>query len=156
VCGLQDRSAGIYVSLPQDLGIAPRRQVRVTGRLANSFGLLILVPTGPADVKLQGVGPRVTPRPVATGDVGEATEGLLVSTVGTITEAPSSDLPFGYKLSIDDGTGELLIFVNVGTGIDLSELAVGQRVSITGFSGQFDDHYELLPRRPDDLVVLGA
>ena len=78
-----------------------------------------------------------------------------VTTVGTITHGPDSDLPFGYKLWIDDGTGELLIFVNVETRIGLSELAVGQRVRVTGFSGQFADHYEILPRSPEDLVVVG-
>ncbi len=153
--GLQDRSAGIYVSLQQDLGVAPRRQARVSGRLAESFGLLILVPTGPSDVKLHGAGPRVTPKSVATGEVGEATEGLLVTTVGTITQGPQNDLPFGFKLSIDDGTGELVIFVNVQTDIDLSGFAVGQRVRVTGFSGHFDDHYEVLPRSPEDLLVVG-
>ena len=90
---------------------------------------------------------------MATGEVGEATEGLLVTTVGTITQGPQNDLPFGFKLSIDDGTGELVIFVNVQTGIDLSGFAVGQRVSVTGFSGQFDDHYEVLPRSPEDLLL---
>jgi hypothetical protein len=154
--GLQDRSAGIYVSLQQDLGVAPRRQARVTGRLATSFGLLILVPTGPADVKLHGAGPRVLPKLSATGEIGEATEGLLVRTDGTITQAPQNDLPYGFKLSIDDGTGELVVFVNVQTGIDLSGLTVGQRVSVTGFSGHFDDHYEVLPRSPADLVVLDS
>ncbi len=153
--GLQDRSAGIYVSLPQDLGVAPSRRARVTGRLADSFGLLILVPTGPSDVRLHGAGRRVKPKPVATGEVGEATEGLLVTTIGTITQGPQNDLPFGFKLSIDDGTGELVIFVNVQTDIDLSGFAVGQRVSVTGFSGQFADHYEVLPRSPDDLLELG-
>ena len=66
-----------------------------------------------------------------------------------------NDLPYGFKLSIDDGTGELVIFVNVQTDIDLSEFAVGQLVSVTGFSGQFDDHYEVLPRSPEDLLLLG-
>ena len=153
--GLQDRSAGIYVSVQQDLGVAPSRRARVTGRLADSFGLLILVPTGPADVRLHGAGRRFQPKPVATGQVGEATEGLLVTTVGTITQGPQNDLPFGFKLSIDDGTGELVIFVNVQTNIDLSGFAVGQRVSVTGFSGQFADHYEVLPRSPADLFELG-
>src|SRR6476659_10047686 len=45
--GLQDRSAGIYVSLQTDLGVAPRDQARVTGTLMDSFGLLILVPADP-------------------------------------------------------------------------------------------------------------
>ncbi len=151
---LQDRTAGIYVSVPQSLGLAPRAQARVTGTLADSFGLLILVPANPAqDVKPHGVGPKVRPRLLRTGSVNEASEGLLVRSVGTITQAPSSDLPYGYKFSIDDGSGELTIFVNVQTGIDLSGLAVGQVVSVTGFSSQFDTHYEIDPRGPDDVVV---
>src|SRR5262245_9635427 len=41
---IQDRTGGIYVSIATNLGLAPRQQVRVTGRLAdNGFGLLTLV-----------------------------------------------------------------------------------------------------------------
>jgi hypothetical protein len=151
--GLQDKTAGIYVSLQTDLGVAPRRQARVTGTLQDSFGLLILVPSGPSDVKLHGAGPKVRPKFVTTGAVSEATEGLLVQVVGTITQAPASDLPFGFKFFVDDGSGELTIFVNTQTGIDLSGLAVGQTVSVTGFSSQFDTHYEIDPRFPADVVV---
>lgn len=152
--GLQDRSGGIYVSLQTNLNVAPRRQARVTGTLQDSgFGLLLLVPSSPSDVKLHGAGPKVAPRFVATGGVGESTEGRLVRVVGTITQAPESDLPYGYKFHVDDGSGDLTIFVNTQTGIDLSGLAVGQRVSVTGFSSQFDTHYEIDPRFPADIEV---
>ncbi|MFL6192567.1 MAG: hypothetical protein ACJ75H_00240 [Thermoanaerobaculia bacterium] len=151
--GLQDRSAGIYVSLQTNLGVAPRAQGRVTGTLTDSFGLLLLVPADPSDVEIHGAGPKVQPEFVATGAIGEATEGLLVQVVGTITQAPASDLPYGYKFFVDDGSGELQIFVNTQTGIDLSGLAVGQTVSVTGFSSQFDTHYEIDPRFPEDVVV---
>lgn len=151
--GLQDRSGGIYVSLQTNLNVAPRRQARVTGTLQDSFGLLILVPASPSDVKVHGAGPRVAPQWFATGAIGEATEGLLVRVVGTITQGPESDLPFGYKFFVDDGSGELQIFVNVQTGIDLSGLTVGQTVSVTGFSSQFDTHYEIDPRFPADITT---
>jgi len=150
--GLQDRSAGIYVSLQTDLGVAPRRQARVTGTLQDSFGLLILVPADPSDVKLHGAGPRVAPQWVTTGSVGEATEGRIVRVVGTITEGPESDLPFGYKFFVDDGSGPIRIFVNVQTGIDVSGLAVGQTVSVTGFSSEFIDA-EIDPRFPADIAT---
>jgi DNA/RNA endonuclease YhcR with UshA esterase domain len=151
--GLEDRTAGIYVSLQTDLGLAPRRQARVTGTLQDSYGLLILVPDDPGDVKVHGKGPKVAPLWVTTGGIGEATEGLLVQVVGTITQAPTSDLPYGYKFFVDDGSGELQIFVNVETGIDLSPLSAGQTVSVTGFSSQFDTHYEIDPRSPSDIAV---
>ncbi len=151
--GLQDRTAGIYVSLQDDLGVAPRRQARVTGTLQDSFGLLILVPGAPSGVKLHGAGPRVDPLWVPTAGVSEVTEGRLVTVVARITQAPTSDLPYGYKFFVNDGSGEALIFVNVQTGINLGGLAVGQTVSVTGFSSQFDTHYEIDPRSPNDIVV---
>jgi hypothetical protein len=151
--GLQDKTAGIFISSQTDLGVAPRRQARVTGTLQEGFGLRILVPAAPSDVKLHGAGPKVAPRFVATAAISEATEGLLVQVVGTVTQGPENDLPFGFKLFVDDGSGETQIFVNVETGIDLSGIAVGQTVSVTGFSSQFDDHYEIDPRSPADIVV---
>jgi DNA/RNA endonuclease YhcR with UshA esterase domain len=151
--GLQDRTAGIYVSLATDLKITPRTQVRVTGALRDSFGLLIVVPDDSAQVKTHGKGPRVQPTRRATGAINEASEGRLVVVVGRITRAPESDPPFGFKFFVNDGTGELTIFVNTQTNIDLTGLSVGKIVSVTGFSSQFDTHYEIDPRFQADITV---
>ena len=151
--GLQDRDAGIYVSIATDLNIAPRTQVRVTGTLTDSFGLLILVPDDPAAVQAHGKGPKVRPSPRATGAIGEASEGRLVRVAGRITQAPASDLPFGFKFFVNDGSGELQIFVNTQTNIDLAGLLAGQLVSVTGFSSQFDTHYEIDPRFQADILT---
>ena len=150
---IQDRGAGIYVSVAVDLSIRPRAKVRVTGTLRDSFGLRILVPADPAAVRVRGKGAEVQPRTLTTGAVSEATEGLLVRVVATVTGAPESDLPYGYKLFVDDGSGELTIFVNTQTGIDLSGLSAGRTVRVTGFSSQFDTHYEIDPRFPADIKV---
>ncbi|GAB2975376.1 hypothetical protein [Saccharothrix stipae] len=153
---IQDRSGGIYVSVAVDLGVAPRDRVRVTGTLRSSAGLLILVPADPGAVRVRGRGSAVRPRPLATGAVGEATEGLLVRVAATITRAPESDLPYGHKFYVDDGSGELTIFVNTQTGIDLTGLAAGQTVRVTGFSSQYDTHYEIDPRFPADITVTSS
>ena len=154
--GVQDSSAGIYVSLPIDIGVAPGRRatprVRVLGTLTNSFGLLMLVPTDAAAVTRRGSGRRVRPEWAATGRVGKATEGRIIRVVGRITEGPASDLPYGFKLFIDDGSGKTQIFVNVQTGIDVRGLSVGDLVSVTGFSGQFETQAEVEPRRPEDIT----
>jgi DNA/RNA endonuclease YhcR with UshA esterase domain len=151
--GLQDRSAGIYVSVTADPHIAVRTQVRVTGVLRDSFGLLILVPDDPAMIRAHGTGPEIRPTPRATGAVNESSEGRLVRVVAAITQAPASDPPFGSKFFVNDGSGELTIFVNTQTNIDLNGLAVGKIVSVTGFSSQFDTHYEIDPRFPGDIIV---
>lgn len=149
---IQDRSGGIYVSSATNLGLAPRQQVRVTGSLAESFGLLILVVESPAAVELLGTGPKVAPQPLATGAISEATEGRLVTVVGTITRI-ITDLPYGYQVFIDDGSGETQVFVCASAGIDVSGWAVGQQLHATGMSGQFAAQYEVLPRGPGDVEV---
>jgi hypothetical protein len=148
---VQDLTGGIFVSLQTDIGVAPRAQARVTGALANSGGLLILVPADVTDVKIHGKGPKVEPIFVPTGAIGEATEGRIVQVVGRIDQPVVDDLPFGYKIFVNDGSGEIRVFINLGTGIDVSGFAQGQLVSVTGFSGQFED-YEIDTRFPSDIV----
>jgi DNA/RNA endonuclease YhcR with UshA esterase domain len=124
--------------------------------LADSFGLLVLLPDAPGYVDRRGHERPPEARRVATGAVGEATEGLLVTVRATITRAPAADDDFGFKLFVDDGSGELQIFVNLQTGIDVAALAVGETVKITGFSSQFDADYEIDPRFQHDVRSLKA
>ena len=151
---IQDRTGGIYVSTPDNLGFGLRQQVRVTGKLADTVlpGLLVLVDV--TDVKVHGSGPKVRPVPVATGDVGEDTEGRLVTITGTITQPIVNDLPFGFIIFINDGSGEIHSFVAASTGIDVSGLSPGQTVEITGFSGQFASDFEVDPRIQSDIRVI--
>lgn len=151
---IQDRTGGIYVSTPDNLGFKLRQQVRVTGRLADTVlpGLLVLVDV--TDVKAHGSGPKVQPLPVATGAVGEATEGRLVTITGTITQPVVNDLPFGFIIFVNDGSGEVHSFVCASTGIDVSGLSPGQTVEITGFSGEFAGSFEVDPRIQADIRVI--
>jgi uncharacterized protein YdeI (BOF family) len=151
---IQDHTGGIYVSVADNLGFTPRLQVRVTGQLADSFGLLILIPSDPDDIKPHGHGPKVEPLPVTTGAIGEATEGKLVKVQATITQPVTNDLPFGFIIVVNDGSGPVNIFVNASTGIDVSSLHTGQTIKVTGFSGQFSDHFEIDPRFQDDIKVV--
>jgi uncharacterized protein YdeI (BOF family) len=151
---IQDRTGGIYVSVPDNLGFELRQQVRVTGKLADTVlpGLLVLVDV--TDIKAHGSGPKVRPLPVATGDVNEETEGRLVTITGTITQPIVNDLPFGFIIFINDGSGEVHSFVSASTGIDVSGLSPGQTVEITGFSGQFANDFEVDPRRQEDIRII--
>jgi len=151
---IQDRTGGIYVSVPDNNGFTFRQQVRVTGRLADTVlpGLLVLVDV--TVIKAHGSGPKVQPLPVATGDVGEATEGQIVKITGTITQPIVNDLPFGFIVFINDGSGEVHAFVCASTGIDVSGLSPGQTVEVTGFSGEFAGSFEVDPRTQADIRVI--
>ncbi|HEX7331981.1 MAG TPA: hypothetical protein VF290_10800 [Pyrinomonadaceae bacterium] len=151
---IQDRTGGIYVSVPDNPGLTTRQQVRVTGKLADTVlpGLLVLVDV--TDVKVHGSGPKVRPLPVATGDVGEDTEGQLVTIRGTITQPIINDLPFGFIIFINDGSGEVHSFVCASASIDVSGLSPGQTIEVTGFSGQFANDFEVDPRTQDDIRIV--
>jgi hypothetical protein len=150
---IQDRTGGIFVSVAENLGFAPRQQVRVTGQLADDgFGLLVL--TGVTDIKPHGRGPNVQPLPVATGAVGAATEGKLVMITGTIAQPIANQLPFGFTITVDDGSGAVDSFVCASTGIDVTGLSPGQTIEVTGFSGQFGANFEVDPRFQSDIQVL--
>ena len=151
---IQDRTGGIYVSTSDNLGFHTRQQIRVTGKLADTVlpGLLVLVDV--TEIKTIGTGPKVRAETVATGDVGEATEGKLVTITGTITQPVINDLPFGFIIFINDGSGEVHAFVCASTGIDVSGLIPGQTIQVTGFSGEFAGSFEVDPRTQDDIRVV--
>jgi hypothetical protein len=146
---VQDLTGGIYVSMADNLGLRFRQEARVTGTLADSGGLLILIPLSDASVSTHGRGLNVLPLPVRTGAIGEATEGRIVLVAGRITRL-EDDEPFGQKVFVNDGSGEIRVFLNTGAGISVAGLAPGQLIFVTGFSGQFID-YEIDPRFPSDL-----
>jgi DNA/RNA endonuclease YhcR with UshA esterase domain len=152
---LQDETAGIYVSIADNPGLDIGHRVRVTGELADDgFNQLVLRPGGLSDVEvLYGEG-EVEAEEVATGDVSEATEGLLVEVEGIVTREPTDDLPFGYSVFIDDGTGETQIFIPATTGVNpfnIPFIEVGRKLEATGFGSQFLAQYEVLPRFLSDL-----
>lgn len=151
---IQDDTAGIYVSTSDNPNLNFHRRVQVTGELDDDgFGLLVLRPASLADVQTQPGASRVEPEPLATGDVGEATEGLLVEVAGTVTRIVD-DLPYGYQVFVDDGSGETQVFIAASTGINpftIPFLKVGGQIAAVGFSSQFLAQYEVLPRHRGDI-----
>lgn len=152
---IQDATAGIYVSTAFDPGLNFNRRVQVTGTVDDDgFGLLVLRPASEADVVRSGGASRVAATPLATGAVSEASEGLLVEVEGTVTRGPTNDLPFGYSVFLDDGSGETQIFIPASTGVNpftIPYIEPGARIRVSGYSGQFLAQYEVLPRFRGDI-----
>lgn len=151
---IQDETAGIYVSTSENPNLNFNRRVRVTGVLADDgFGLLILRPASLADVEKVGGASLIKPESVSTGDIGEETEGSLVKVTGTVTLV-RNDLPFGFAVFIDDGSGETQVFIPASTGINpfkIPFIVPGARITVVGFGGQFLSQYEVLPRHRGDI-----
>lgn len=150
---VQDRSGGVYVAAVKAPAHAVGEVVRVTGTPVDDHGRLGV---RPVSVEVVGRAAPPAPREVRTGAVGESMEGTLVRVRGRVRGALVDDRPWGWKAMLDDGSGPLLVFVPVGAGIDVGGIRDGASLEVVGFSGQYDEHYEVLPRAPGDLRVLPA
>lgn len=152
---LQDSSGGVYVKMTEKQTFGLGAKVRVTGTLDEQNKLRILK-VEPADVKLLDGTEQVSPKSVGTGSVNEAVEGQLVKVSGNVSQTFQDDSPYGYKLYINDGSGEVQVFAHVSAGFDkatLQALTSGQHITVVGFGAQYETTYEVAPRQPSDLTT---
>ncbi|MDC0680320.1 MULTISPECIES: DNA-binding protein [Sorangium] len=152
---LQDNTGGVYVSLPDALDLGLDTRVRVTGTLGQAAQQTVLNAKAASVTELGEAG-AVGPKDVTTGAVGEPVEGLLVSVGGRVTKAVEDDQPYGFKVYIDDGSGEIQVFVHIVDGqpvIDTASLAVDQDITVIGLAAQYETTYEVAPRLAGDLVA---
>jgi hypothetical protein len=147
---IQQGIAGIYVVDSGDASYAIGDTIHITGELVSASGLLAIKPA--SITRLRKHHP-VRAQSHATGSVSEVTEGQLLSLHGTLVGDPVDDSPYGYKLSIDDGSGPVQLFLYPGSDIGTEGLVDGASVSVICFSNQYDTHYECDPRRAADLTV---
>lgn len=152
---LQDSSGGIYVKMTQKQTFGLGAKVRVTGTLdeQNKLGIL---KAEPANVKVLDGTQQVAPKTVGTGSVNESVEGQLVKISGKLSQTFQDDSPYGYKLYVNDGSGELQVFVHVSAGFDkasLQGLDLGQSITVVGLAAQYETTYEVAPRQPSDLTT---
>ena len=151
---LQDHTGGIYVidSIPPMEGeFQLGEMVEVTGIIGETNMMLVLQES---KASKKGEGNMIRAIDVQTGDVNQSTEGTVVHTSGII-DSLSSDIPYGYKIFINDGSGLLNIFINASTELisDTLQWRISDSISVTGFSAQYDAEYEVEPRIREDLQV---
>jgi DNA/RNA endonuclease YhcR with UshA esterase domain len=149
---IQDATGGIYVA-DSTQHVAAGARMRVTGRIASNHGLLTIEPTS-----LRRIGHGRVPRGrrVRTSAVGERTEGRLVTVRGTAADSVQNDMPYGHTLRIDDGSGAVQVFFPAASSFDFHGIRRGTRITVTGFSGQYDQTNEVLPRSRSDVVIVGG
>lgn len=150
---IQDQTAGIWISVKKNFRFKPGQKVLVRGSVGERFGKVQIVPDSLADVQALP-GRKLA---VATGQVGMATRGYIISIEGTITrDGVVDDLPYGYKLFLDDGSGAAQVFLSKSTNINARApyLKPGRKLRVTGFGSQYNKTYEVEPRNRRDLEPL--
>ncbi|PRP95858.1 hypothetical protein ENSA5_37270 [Enhygromyxa salina] len=153
---IQDPSGGIYIKTSDAMDFPLDTTVQVTGVLGQMNQLRVIEATAGDIVSFDG-GQTVAPMDAATGDIDEDLEGLLVKISGTVSQELEDDSPYGLKLHVDDGSGEIQVFIHlvdeVGV-IDTTGLTIGDSVEVVGLVAQYEETYEVAPRHAADLVVL--
>ncbi|HWO18978.1 MAG TPA: hypothetical protein VNO30_09380 [Kofleriaceae bacterium] len=151
---IQDDTSGVYVKVDERPSFGLGAHVRVTGTLDDQNQLRVLKAV-PADIATLSGTEQVTAKDVGTGAVNESVEGQLIRVAGNVTQTFMDDSPYGYKLYINDGSGEVQVFVHVSAGLDkamLQALTAGQRITVVGLAAQYETTYEVAPRQPSDLT----
>ena len=149
---ISDGANGVHVAADSALRLRRGELVRVRGVVGDVHGLRSIRPDA---VERRGTDAPMIPRDVDTGDVRERTEGWIVRVHGRTVTAVQPDLPYGYKLWIDDGSGRVQVFMPPSVGAAFVQLATGAEVIVTGFSGQYDSAYEVIPVTRADVRVGG-
>jgi len=148
---IQDQTGGIWISLSKNLHLRLGERVRVTGTLGESQEKLQIA-VAPANVeRLPGSQLRV-----ATGQVGAATLGYLITVEGTVTQPVADDPPYGYRVFLDDGSGAIQVYLNASTDIDprSPSFKTGRKIRVTGFGNQYGSTYEVDPRFRRDIQAV--
>ena len=146
---VQDDTGGIKVYMSYKVGAFPTMaladRLAVRGRVPSITGEREIQIEDAGTIQARGKCNPVQPMRVGTGAIGSAVEGRLVEVHGNLTSSDRGEFV------IDDGSGELLIYIDSTTGIRLPALTRGQSVRIVGVVSRAHSQFAILPRYLSDL-----
>ncbi|MEP6849737.1 MAG: hypothetical protein ABI999_12850 [Acidobacteriota bacterium] len=151
---LQDKTSGMYITIKTDPHLIVGQKVRLTGKLTQTALKFQIVETD--EVRLKILDGTSAPKPIsiATGGIGEDKIGKLIKITATVAAPVVEVAPYGFRVPVDDGTGEIIAYISTSTGIAAKDLAPGQKLELTGVAGQFNQHYQIYPRSPADIKLI--
>jgi DNA/RNA endonuclease YhcR with UshA esterase domain len=129
----------------------PGSQVRVEGEVDEYQGELEILPDHASDVVVLVRGERLPVEERVVSAVTPADEGRIFAVRGKVTRTESKGW---LRMWIDDGTGELLIFVpEREVGYLPAGIGVGMKVRITGEVDIYNSELEIIPLAGADVEV---
>jgi hypothetical protein len=158
---IQDASDAILIRLSGDAGSLQRGElVDLVGAMSTKSGMLTIRVTLPP--QRLGTAPDPAAARRTTGQLGEELEAQLVVTRGALTENPRRSSAGSVSFAIDDGSGEMRIFISPRAGVDVSGVHRGDWIEVRGVlaqdttGSQPDRGYRIWPRAVSDLEILAA
>ena len=150
---IQDKTSGMYITIKTNPHLSVGQQVRLTGKLTETALKFQIVETD--EKRIQVLSKNASPKPIAlgTGQLTQGAIGKLIKISGTVSKAVDDIAPYGFRFSIDDGTGEIIAYVSTSTGISAKDMTLGRRVELIGVAGEFNHRYQIYPRSPADVKL---
>ena len=87
----------------------------------------------------------VSSKLIETGKIDESLEGMLVTVSGQVAKTS------GSTFYLDDGSGEVKIYIIKSTEIKKPEMSKDDWFTITGIVSETSSGYRILPRYQDDV-----
>ncbi len=87
------------------------------------------------------------PKIIKTGEINEMLEGSLVKIEGQVSRSA------GNVFYVNDGSGEIKIYIRSATGIKKPKTSKGAWVAIAGIVSETSTGYRILPRFQEDILV---
>ena len=132
-----DATGGIVVRVPEG-AVAPGRGTRlaISGPLAAPYGQLEIRPST-SGFRAIGTGSLPDPVEVLAAELGEGSEGSLVSIVGTVTAAPRKSTSDDLAIDLVDASGTAFrVMTDASSRLGPADLGKGGTYRLVGIVGQ--------------------
>ncbi len=142
----------VLEEIPDRYDLVPGSQVRVTGKIDQYQGELEIVPRGGADVKVVARGDRPAIERRTANNITPSDEGRVFVVEGKVARSESKKW---LKLWLNDGTGEILIYVPERAVEYLpAGLNAGVKVQVTGEVDIYQGQIEIIPLAGADVRIV--
>lgn len=123
--------------------------IEVDGEISESSNEKRIKIKSKENLKILKRGQSVSPEKVKIKEIGEELRSSLIKVEGHLIEKT------GDNLYIDDGSGEIEVYIKESTGIKISdEMKEGDYMEITGILRKTKNGYQILPRRQEDITII--
>ena len=148
---LEDRTGGMYITIKTDLHLIVGQKVRLSGKRTETALKFQIIETDESHVHTVPGRVHLKPIKIKTGNIVDDTVGRLIKVIATVTKPVDEVEPYGFRVSMDDGSGEIIAYVSTSTGIAAQNFVPGQKMELIGIAGKFNDHYQIYPRSLADI-----
>ena len=122
-------------------------KIEIIGRVSEVGGEKRILLDKSEDIKIISHDNLVEAQLISTGNINESVEGYLIMAEGKVSQIKSD------TFFLDDGSGEIKIYIKPQTEIEKPKIKIGDWMVITGQASQTSAGYRILPRFQGDVKL---